>query len=81
MVSSRDEAVSKESKAMTLRLPGDLHERLAAVAEVEGEPISEVVRRAVSDHVERRRRDPEFRAKLAETLRRQRRLLDLLGEE
>ena len=81
MVSSSDEVASKDSKAMTLRLPGDLHERLTAVAEVEGEPIAEVVRRAVSDHVEQKRRDPTFRAKLQATLRRQRRLLDLLGEE
>jgi predicted DNA-binding protein len=69
------------SKAMTLRLPEALHERLAAVAEVEGDPIAEVVRRAVSDHVDQRRRDPEFRAKLEATLRRQKRLLDLLGED
>jgi len=66
---------------MTLRLPEALHERLAAVAEVEGDPIAEVVRRAVSDHVDQRRRDPEFRAKLEETLRRRQRLLDLLGED
>lgn len=66
---------------MTLRLPGDLHERLAAVAEVEGDPISEVVRRAVSQHVDQRRRDPEFQAKLQATLRQRQRLLDLLGED
>jgi predicted transcriptional regulator len=73
--------VSEKDKAMTLRLPGDLHERLAAVAEVEGEPISEVVRRAVAQHVEQRRRDPAFQAKLQDTLRRQRQLLDLLGDD
>jgi predicted transcriptional regulator len=73
--------VSEKDKAMTLRLPGDLHERLAAVAEVEGEPISEVVRRAVAQHVEQRRRDPEFQAKLQDTLRRQRQVLDLLGDD
>lgn len=78
---SRDEGGNKESKAMTLRLPGELHERLAAVAEVEGEPIAEVVRRAVSDHVEQRRRDPEFRAKVQETLQQHRRLIELLGED
>lgn len=77
MVSAQD----GESKAMTLRLPGELHERLAAVAEVEGEPISEVVRRAVAQHVEQRRRDPEFQAKLQATLRRQRQLLALLGDD
>ncbi len=73
--------VSSDTKAMTLRLATDLHERLAAVAEVEGEPIAEVVRRAVSDHVERRRRDPDFQAKLEATVRQHRRLLDLVGEE
>lgn len=75
------DGVSTETKAMTLRLATDLHERLAAVAEVEGEPIAEVVRRAVVDHVERRRRDPAFQAKLEATVRQHRRLLDLLGED
>lgn len=75
------EGVSSKTKAMTLRLATELHERLAAVAEVEGEPIAEVVRRAVADHVERRRRDPAFQAKLEATVRQHRRLLDLLGEE
>ena len=78
--STEDRAVA-DSKAMTLRLPSELHQRLAAVAEVEGEPIAEVVRRAVSDHVERRRRDPDFRTKLEATMRQHRRLLDLLGED
>jgi predicted transcriptional regulator len=77
----KDQETGRDSKAMTLRLPSDLHQRLAAVAEVEGDPIAEVVRRAVADHVDQRRRDPEFRAKLDETLRRQQRLLDLLGED
>ena len=81
MTPSTEDTTSAESKAMTLRLPGDLHERLAALAEVEGEPIAEVVRRAVSDHVERRRHDPEFKAKLEATLRQRRRLLELLGDE
>jgi predicted transcriptional regulator len=81
VTSNGDVEAGRDSKAMTLRLPSDLHERLAAVAEVEGDPIAEVVRRAVADHVEQRRREPEFRAKLEATLRRQQRLLDLLGED
>jgi predicted DNA-binding protein len=78
---NEEDGVSTETKAMTLRLATGLHERLAAVAEVEGEPIAEVVRQAVADHVERRRRDPDFQAKLEATVRQHRRLLDLLGEE
>jgi predicted DNA-binding protein len=81
VTSNGDVEAGRDSKAMTLRLPSDLHERLAAVAEVEGDPIAEVVRRAVADHVEQRRREPEFRAKLEATLRRRQRLLDLLGED
>lgn len=81
MTPSTDDRTATDSKAMTLRLPGELHERLAAIAEVEGEPIAEVVRRAVSDHVERRRHDPDFQAKLEATVRQHQRLLDLLGED
>jgi predicted DNA-binding protein len=74
-------AEPEETKAMTLRLPGELHERLAAVAAVEGDAIAEVVRQAVTEHVERRRRDPEFKAKLEATLQQHQKLLDLLGDE
>jgi len=78
MTPSTDKASAGDQKAMTLRLPTDLHERLVTVAEVEGEPVAEVVRRAVTEHVERRRHDPDFQAKLDATLRQNKRLLDLL---
>ena len=63
------------SHAMTLRLDPDLATDLATVAAVDGRPVSEVVRRAVSDHVKARRADPRFRAALREHIGRARRLL------
>ena len=69
------------TKQMTLRLERDLADRLEAVSEVEGRSMAAVVRDAIADHVERRRRDPDFRRRLDETLRRQRRLLELLADD
>lgn len=44
-------------KAMSLRLPGDLAEELAVVAETDEMPMSEVVREAISKHIADRRKD------------------------
>lgn len=63
------------SHAMTLRLDADLAEALATVAAVDGCPVSEVVRRAVADHVKARKADPRFRAALREHIGKARRLL------
>ncbi|MCW6531952.1 DUF6290 family protein [Sphingomonas sp. MMSM20] len=66
----------KDSKAMTIRLSPEQAEALETVASVEQRPISDVIRAAISEHIELRRRDPEFRAGLEERIGRARRLLD-----
>jgi len=70
-----------ETKTVLLRLEAELADRLKALAEVEGRSVSEVIREAIADHVERRRRDPEFRELLAEAHVRHRRLMRLLSED
>ncbi len=67
---------------MTLRLDAELADQLEAVADVEGVSMAAVVRDALAEAIERRRADPEFRQRLADTVARNQRLLDLLaGEE
>jgi predicted transcriptional regulator len=70
-----------EMKSVLLRLDPELAEQLGAVAEVEGQTVSDVMRRAIADHVERRRQDPAFQRKIKESLRRQQRLLQLLDHQ
>jgi len=65
----------KPSKAMTVRLSADQAEALATVAAVDNRPISEVIRVAISEHVEKRRRDREFQDSLKDRIERTRRML------
>jgi predicted transcriptional regulator len=66
------------TKNMVLRLDPSLAERLHAVAEVEGRSVSDVVREAIAELVERRRHDERFIRLLDENLARHQRLLQLL---
>lgn len=68
-------------RSMMLRLDEDLAEKLQALADVEGRTLSDVIRQAIAEHIDRRRRDPEFRNVIRSALERQRRLLDLLAED
>jgi predicted DNA-binding protein len=72
---------SSKTKNMMLRLDPDLAERLQAVAEVEGRPISDVVREAISKLVEQRRGDERFQRLLEDNLARHQHLLELLRQD
>lgn len=65
----------KQSKAMTIRLSADQAEALETVATVEDLPISEVIRAAITGHIEARRKDPEFRDNLRDRIQRAQKLL------
>ena len=68
-------------KQVLLRLEPGMADRVKAVAEVEGTTVSDVIRDAISAHIERRRKDPKFRRQLEESMRRHQRLLSLLEED
>ncbi len=63
-------ALQKETKSMTLRLDEGLASKAQTIAEVEGATLSDVVREALVEHIERRCRDPEFQAMLKRNLER-----------
>jgi predicted transcriptional regulator len=65
----------KPAKAMTLRLSTDQAEALETVARVENRSVSEVIRAAISEHIQSRKSDPQFRDSLKDRLERARRLL------
>lgn len=52
-----------ETTTITVRLSTDLHDHLSRVARVDGQTISDVVRLATLEHVERRSRNKDFQAR------------------
>ncbi len=65
---------------MTLRLSQEQAEALEAVAQADGVPVAEVVRSAITEHVERRRKDKAFQQRLRASLERNRRILEKLAD-
>lgn len=47
-------------KAMTIRLSAEQADALETVASVEQRAISDVIRAAIAEHIEGRRRNPDF---------------------
>jgi predicted transcriptional regulator len=66
----------KPAKAMTIRLSADQAEALETVAAVENVPVSEVVRAAIAQHIENRRKDRAFQDSLKDRIERARRFLN-----
>ena len=67
------------TKNMTVRLPDDLAADTEALARVEGKSVNELVKDALSETVERRRRDPEFKARVRQIIEEDRELLERLA--
>jgi predicted transcriptional regulator len=65
----------KPPKAMTIRLSADQAEALETVATVDDMAVVEVIRAAISEHVEARKQDEEFRRSLRERIERAQTLL------
>jgi predicted transcriptional regulator len=68
-------ATMKPAKAMTIRLSADQAELLDTVATVDNQPVSEVIRAAIAEHIERRRRDERFQDGLKSRIARAQQLL------
>ena len=64
-----------EYKVLTVRLPTDQAEELSTVAAVDGHPVSEVIRMAIADHIEERKKDDAFQDSLRDRIDRAQRLL------
>jgi predicted transcriptional regulator len=66
----------KAPKAMTIRLSAEQAEALETVASVEDRPVSDIIRAAISQHIDARRKDPDFQQGLKERINAARRLLE-----
>ena len=60
----------KSAKAMTIRLSAEQAEALETVALVEERPVSEIIRAAITDHIDTRRKDRDFQDSLKDRIRR-----------
>jgi len=60
---------------MTIRLSVEQADALETVANVEQRAISDVIRAAITEHIEGRRRDPDFQRGLQERIDRASKLL------
>ena len=67
-------------KNMTLRMDEAMADSVQAIAEVEGATVTDVIRTAISEHVDRRRADPEFQKLLKRNMERHAQLLSLLAD-
>lgn len=65
----------KPVKAMTIRLTTEQADALETVASVEDRPISDVIRAAIDQHIDSRKKDPAFQDSLKDRLARARKLL------
>ena len=66
-------------KAMTLRLTDEQAAELEAIARIENVPISEEVRRALTEHIAARRRDKAFQRRLKASIARNQEILNRLA--
>ena len=68
------------AKHLTVRLDDDLAADTEALARAEGQSLNETVKTALREAVERRRRDPKFKARVKQIINEDRELLERLAK-
>ena len=68
------------AKNMTVRLDDELAADTEALARAEGKSLNETVKQALTEAVERRRMDPEFKARVRRIIKEDRELLERLAK-
>ena len=68
------------SKNLTIRLDQELAADTEAPARAEGKSLNETVKQALKEAVERRRQDPEFKARVRRIIEEDRELLERLAK-
>lgn len=66
-------------KNFTVRLPNDVAEDAQALARAEGQSMNETMKQALIEAVERRRKDPKFKARVRKIIEEDRELLERLA--
>lgn len=68
------------AKTMSLRIADEVAAALEMVARAEDTSVTETIREAINDAIERRRADPEFQARLRKIRERDAQTLRILAE-
>ncbi len=68
------------TKNFTVRLPDDLAADAEALARIEGQSVNETVKQALVESLERRRKDPKFKARVQKIINEDRELLERLAK-
>ena len=67
-------------KTMSLRIDDEQARALEAVAAADRTSVSEVIRDAIADRIEKRRNDKDFQARLHEVIEESKEALELLAK-
>jgi predicted transcriptional regulator len=67
-------------KTLTLRLEDEKAQALDTLAMAEGASVSQVIRDAIDEQIEKRRQDPEFQDRLQRVYERNKAAFDLLAK-
>ena len=67
-------------KNLTVRLDDELAADTEALAQAEGKSINETVKQSLREAIDRRRKDPEFTARVKEIIEENRELLERLAK-
>lgn len=65
----------KPGKSMTIRLSPEQAEALETVAAIDNRALAEVIRAAIADHIEKRKKDRRFQDSLADRIERAKKML------
>jgi predicted transcriptional regulator len=67
--------MGRSQKALTVRLSPEQAEELELVASVTQQPVSEIIRSAIAEHIETRKQDKAFRKGLRARIERAQRMI------
>jgi len=68
------------TKNLTIRIPDDVAANAEAIARVDGVSLNETVKQSLVETIERRRQNPEFKARLKKIIEEDRELLERLAK-
>lgn len=72
--------MSKNTKALTLRIPADQHAQLEAIARVDDRSVNQTVKEAIDALIVAKRADREFKDRLAAHMAEHKAILDRLAK-
>jgi hypothetical protein len=76
----REKEESDPMKTLTLRLEDEKAQALDTLAMAEGASVSQIIRDAIDEQIEKRRQDPEFQDRLQRVYERNKAAFDLLAK-